>query len=240
MSKHDPPWRTILERGALGVGVVLLAFYAAAMLHRTAGSKVAISSFEAAEKAASPAAAPAEEKALDFSLWSEKRIKAYRDSLPILQADPMALLAIDRLQIKAPVFAGTDELVLNRGVGWIPGTAKLGAQGNAGVAGHRDGFFRALKDVAVGDTIEVRTHQMRFTYRVDQIKIVFPENAEVLHPRGVSTLTLVTCYPFYFAGDAPQRFIVQAKLEEQAATNSLNRGGFHPVAAASLIQGVVQ
>jgi sortase A len=129
----------------------------------------------------------------------------------------MAVLAIDRLRIKAPVFAGTDDLVLNRGVGWIPGTAKPGAPGNSGVAGHRDGFFRRLKDVAEGDLIEIRTRQSRFAYRVENIAIVLRENVGVLGPRGsTATLTLVTCYPFNFIGDAPRRFIVQAKLEEQS------------------------
>jgi sortase A len=223
----------VLEWGALGIGLVLVAVYAVAMLHRHAGSMIALSTFDDPKDEAS--AVPNQGSAIDFALWSEKRIKAYRDSLAQIQGEPMAVLEIQRLRIKAPIFSGTGELVLNRGLGWIPGTAKPGSPGNSGVAGHRDGFFRALKDVVAGDAIELHDRQTRSTFRVDNIKIVFPEDVEVLYPRGGQTLTLVTCYPFYFAGDAPQRFIVQAKLEKQAAVSSFRKGGSQQAEAASLI-----
>jgi sortase A len=125
-----------------------------------------------------------------FSLWSTERINAHRESLNLLQGDPMAVLAIDRLRIKAPVFAGTGELVLNRSVGWIPGTAKPGEPGNSGIAGHRDGSFRALKDASAGDAIEVRTRSALSVYRVDGFEIVVPENVSALRPRDVDSLTL--------------------------------------------------
>jgi sortase A len=211
-----------LEWLTLVAGLVLLAVFGVAMIHRSAGSRLALAYFEPGQVSTPSASA---EGPLDFSLWSAKRIRSYRESLNLLQGNPMAVLAIDRLQIKAPVFAGTDELVLNRGVGWIPGTAKPGESGNSGIAGHRDGFFRALKDVAAGDAVEIRARSTRFVYRVDGIEIVFPENVGVLRPRGVDSLTLVTCYPFYFAGDAPQRFVVKAKLVKQVATNVVREGG---------------
>jgi sortase A len=122
------------------------------------------------------------------------------------------VLRIDKLGIEVPVFDGTDDLTLNRGVGRIIGTARLGGTGNIGIAGHRDGFFRGLKDISVGDKVDLMMIEARAAYVVDQIEIVSPDDVRVLQPRGVPSLTLVTCYPFYFVGDAPNRFIVHASV----------------------------
>jgi sortase A len=102
---------------------------------------------------------------------------------------------------------------MNRGVGRIRGTAQLDVEGNLGIAGHRDGFFRGLKDVAVGDRIELQTTGGLTTYSVDSILIVDPDDVFVLDPTTDQTITLVTCYPFYYVGHAPKRFIVKAKAE---------------------------
>ncbi len=133
----------------------------------------------------------------------------------------MAVLQLDRLRIRAPVFEGADDLVLNRGLGWIRGTAKPGEAGNTGIAGHRDGFFRGLKDVESGDLIDLLTPEKKMAYRVNQTEIVNPEDVHVLRPRGGFSLTLVTCYPFYFIGSAPQRFIVHATLQRQTDQKKL-------------------
>jgi sortase A len=124
------------------------------------------------------------------------------------------VLQIDRLNIRAPVFQGTDELVLNRGVGWIVGTSRPGQLGNIGMSGHRDGFFRGLKDITIGDVIQLSTMTATSTYIADQFEIVNPEDVRVLLPRQRPSITLTTCYPFYFAGDAPKRFIVHASLKQ--------------------------
>jgi sortase A len=108
------------------------------------------------------------------------------------------------------VFVGVTESNLNRGAAWIDGTAPLGQQGNAGLAAHRDGYFRALRHIRVGDRIEMQTLQRTTTYVVDQILIVEPKNVQVLAPSNENRLTLVTCYPFYMIGPAPKRFIVRA------------------------------
>ena len=113
-----------------------------------------------------------------------------------------------------PVFDGTDEWVLNRGVGRIIGSTRVGESGNIGIAGHRDGFFRVLKDIAVGDLMTLSSSSATTTYAVDQIEIVTPDDVSVLAPRAGPSVTLVTCYPFYHPGDAPQRFIVHG-LEKQ-------------------------
>jgi sortase A len=108
------------------------------------------------------------------------------------------------------VLPGTDDFVLDRAVGHIDDTALPGTNGNIGIAGHRDGFFRGLKDIAAGDPIELETRKGRELYRVERTWIVDPEDVSVLDPTPVQSLTLVTCYPFYFIGSAPQRFIVRA------------------------------
>jgi LPXTG-site transpeptidase (sortase) family protein len=93
---------------------------------------------------------------------------------------------------------------------WASSKTRPGTEGNVGIAGHRDGFFRALKDIAEGDAIELQTLGGRETYRVERTWIVEPEDVSVLDPTPSRSLTLVTCYPFYFVGSAPQRFIVRA------------------------------
>ena len=113
----------------------------------------------------------------------------------------------------------TDDLSLNRAVGHIAGTALPGDSGNVGIAGHRDGFFRGLKDIVTGDTIEITTQAKTDTYVIDQITIVNPSDVSVLAPRSQPSVTLVTCYPFYFVGSAPQRYIVQASLKNADEKN---------------------
>jgi sortase A len=153
---------------------------------------------------------------VDVSLWSEKRVRAYTASLTQWFDTPLGVLNVPRLKIRVPVFEGTDDLILNRGVGWISWTARPGQAGNTGIAGHRDGFFRALKDVALGDEIRVETLRGVLRYKVDQLQVVTPDDVNVLHKRQAESITLVTCYPFYFMGDAPQRFIVHAVRQQDA------------------------
>ena len=118
------------------------------------------------------------------------------------------------MHLEVPVLDGTDEVTLNRGVGRIASTALPGQGGNIGIAGHRDGFFRRLKDVRTGDAIELATMSGTDIYVVDRIGVISPNDVAVLQPRTKDSVTLVTCYPFYFVGPAPRRFIVQASLKE--------------------------
>ncbi len=112
------------------------------------------------------------------------------------------------------MFDGTDDLTLNRGVGRIIGTARVGTSGNTALAGHRDGFFRPLKDISVGAHLELVTPESTIHYVVEKTEIVSPDDVSVLADQGSPALTLVTCFPFYFVGDAPKRFIVQAKATD--------------------------
>ena len=110
---------------------------------------------------------------------------------------------------------------MNRGVGHIEETALPGTGGNSGIAGHRDGFFRSLEDVRLGDAIELETLQERQLYRIERIWIVNPEEVSVLDSTPAQSITLVTCYPFYFVGSAPQRYIVRAVRAEPRHVPSL-------------------
>jgi sortase A len=150
----------------------------------------------------------------NFALWSGKRIKDYQESLAMQFSPAVAILRVPKIHLEVPVLEGTDDLTLNRGVGRIPGTARLGEEGNVGIAGHRDGFFRGLKDVSAGDSVDLVTPKGVESYVVDRVLIVNPSDTSVLQSRTEPSLTLVTCYPFYFVGSAPQRYVVQAVLTD--------------------------
>jgi sortase A len=119
-------------------------------------------------------------------------------------------LEIPRLNLSVMVREGADEGTLSRAVGHIPGTALPGNVGNVGLAGHRDTFFRALRNIRADDTIELETTAGTYRYAVKSTRIVTPRDVSVLQASGGETLTLVTCYPFYYVGSAPKRFIVRA------------------------------
>lgn len=123
---------------------------------------------------------------------------------------PVALLRIARVDLEVPVFPDLGERSLNRGAGLIDGTGLPGGEGNVAIAAHRDGYFRALKDVAEGDVLELETLRGTRMYRVSAISIVEPTELWPLADTGEPAVTLVTCYPFYFVGSAPQRYIVRA------------------------------
>jgi len=150
-------------------------------------------------------------------LWAAKRIAEYEESLKVEAGPPLAVLSIGKLDIQVPVYNGADDFNLNRGVGRIKGTAPIDAVGNLGIAGHRDGFFRGLKDIAVGDRIDLQTPGGTVAYSVSSILIVGPDDVSVLDPTREQTLTLVTCYPFFYVGHAPMRFIVKASAEHFVA-----------------------
>jgi len=199
-----------------GCGGMLLAIWLAAFLDGKISSRLALWSFANAQAASvqktDTSTSSDSSPYVDFCLWAPKRIQAYKESLLGPSSLPLAVLEIGKVKIRAPVFEGTDDLTLNRGVGRIAGTAMPGVPGNIGIAGHRDGFFRGLKDISVGDEVDLVMTRARVAYIVDQIEIVRPEDVGVLEPRPTPSITLVTCYPFYFVGDAPQRFIVHASI----------------------------
>jgi len=206
-----------LERLLITFGALLLFIYALARIQGFVLSRMEIERSKSQQLLAQELkGGTLANKSPDFSFWSSKRIRAYQESLASHFQPAVALLRIPRIHLEVPVLEGTDDLTLNRAVGHIAGTTAPGESGNIGIAGHRDGFFRGLKDVVAGDKIEILTQKETTTYVIDQITIVNPTNVSVLAPRSRASVTLVTCYPFYFIGSAPQRYIVQASLPGQA------------------------
>jgi len=138
---------------------------------------------------------------------------------PAPQSADLAVIGVLRIpviELEVPVGQGTDETVLRRGAGLIVGSATPGSHGNVAIAAHRDTFFRGLKDITVGDLVELDTLDRLQTYRVTELLVVEPTDVHVLADTGEPVLTLVTCYPFYFVGHAPQRFIVRAVAADVA------------------------
>jgi len=207
-----------IELVLLGTGLALLAVWGGAWIHKTTSSRAAVKRFRTEQSEAARVANsvvvndPASNSKVDFALWSAKRVDAYKDSLVKKGDRPLGILGIPKIHLEVPIYNDTDDLTLNRGVGRILGTAQVGQEGNLGIAGHRDGFFRGLKDIAPGDEIDLLQAKRSDTYVVDRIQIVYPEDVSVLDPTPVRSLTLVTCFPFYFVGSAPQRFIVHASI----------------------------
>jgi sortase A len=210
------------ERLLLTVGLVCVLVYLCTRIYATAMYQASLWSFSQLKSGLPTATYLEHGRTVDFSLWAGKRVTAYKQALAAHLGAPFAVLSIPRLRLDVPVFEGTEELTLNRGAGRIVGTARPGERGNIGIAAHRDGFFRSLKDVRPGDRIELVQLRRKFAYTVDNISVVDPGDVTVLQSRPRPSLTLVTCYPFYFIGGAPQRYIVQASLanSEQASSET--------------------
>jgi LPXTG-site transpeptidase (sortase) family protein len=121
-------------------------------------------------------------------------------------------VSIPRVGVSSVIIEGTDNYDLALSVGHIPGTAVPGQKGNVALAGHRDTFFRGLKNIRDKDDILISTPGGTQVYQVESTRIVSPEDVDVLNDVGRPLLTLVTCYPFSYIGAAPKRFIVQARL----------------------------
>ncbi|MFN0121473.1 MAG: class D sortase [Blastocatellia bacterium] len=131
--------------------------------------------------------------------------------VPLGEGDPLGRIEIGRIGLSAMIEEGIDEETLRHAVGHIPGTPLAGQRGNVAFAGHRDTFFRGLRNIRRDDEITLTTLGGIYRYRVDSVKVVEPEETEVLNSGDDNVLTLVTCYPFSYAGPAPQRFIVRAR-----------------------------
>jgi sortase A len=194
----------LTECASWAFGLVGLVWWGAFEVGVATSTAQDLDRFDALRRAALHAGAP------DQSLWSPKRVSAWREALTKPAPAPVAVLRIPKIRLEVPVLPNTDDSTLDRGVGYIEGTARPGQEGNLGIAGHRDGFFRGLKDVTPGDVVEVDTIERKDTYRIERTWVVDPEDVSVLDPTPARSLTLVTCYPFYFIGSAPRRFIVRA------------------------------
>lgn len=205
-----------LEIASWAAGTALVLLYvsarASAVLERDKGiaefeRAVPLAVLQPTIEEAAAAAAP------DQSRWSEGRRQRYAaltTGVPTQSPLPAAVLRIRSVRLEVPVYADPTERNLNRGAVLVAGTAPPGSDGNVAIAAHRDGFFRALEGVAIGDLVHVESRSRRQVYRVVELVIVEPKDTSPLRPSEEAVLTLVTCYPFYFLGSAPQRFIVRA------------------------------
>ena len=185
----------ILELVLITAGLAALLVVAGARIYGEHERQHAVAAFSAARSAP------------DQSDWSPGRIAAFAAAEA---GQPLAVLRMPGVALEVPVYGDTSERNLNRGAGTIAGTALPGSDGNAGIAAHRDGYFRKLKDVAVGDVVTLEHARGVRRYAVTELTIVEPTDVSPLAPTDEASLTLVTCYPFYFVGSAPQRYIVRA------------------------------
>ena len=136
---------------------------------------------------------------------------------PVLPGGAIGEMEIPRLGLSAIIVQGDSPSALRHAVGHLSETAFPGESGNVVLAGHRDTFFRPLRNIRQGDSITLKTLAGGFQYLVESTAIVSPSDTQVLQPSSGSTLTLVTCYPFYYVGPAPKRFVVRARLLEPPA-----------------------
>ncbi len=198
-----------IERAAWTVGCLLLGLYGGQRLWAEESRAQAVQEFHAMT------VAPA-----DKTLWSQQRVTAYAEAQKA-GAAPEAVLRIPQLPLEVPVYSDTSDLNLDRGAGVIPQAAGTDQTRNLGIAAHRDGFFRKLKDAEIGMTLFLERGGRTLRYHIVEISITTPEDSSVLNPTDRPSITLVTCYPFYFVGSAPKRYIVRAELDESQTLNQV-------------------
>lgn len=152
----------------------------------------------------------------DAETYQAIQMRKFAHAVPILEphspgiGERVGEIEMPRLELRALILQGDSSQVLRRGVGHLPNTAMPGELGNIGLAGHRDSFFRPLRQIRPGDLITLRTLKGEFQYRVESTRVVSPSNIEVLAPSDKRELTLVTCFPFNYVGAAPNRFVVRS------------------------------
>jgi len=152
----------------------------------------------------------------ELSLALERELALDRAGIPDAtsprrsEGDLLGKLEIPRLRLSVMMMEGVAEKTLRLGGGHIPGTAYPGAPGNTGFAAHRDTFFRKLRNVRKDDLIQFTTRSHTLSYRVASTAVVNPTDTTVLRPTSSESITLVTCFPFYYIGPAPKRFVVHA------------------------------
>jgi sortase A len=195
----------------LVVGIAALSYCAIVLLDRWAFQAYQTWRFERALKGAKtfadtnpqPAAFPLP------ALAEADRVRAESFGIDGLAGSPLGRIEISSIGLAAMVMEGMDGRTLRHAVGHFPGTPLPGQQGNVVLTGHRDTFFRGLRNIHKDNEITLTTLHGSYRYRVDSTQVVEPEDTKVLRATADDFLTLVTCYPFYFVGPAPKRFIVR-------------------------------
>jgi sortase A len=192
------------------IGILALGYVGLALLDARLYQADQTRRFEEALMRLRPATGSGEYPPLPLDLTEGEAARAKSLGVAVREGAPLGRIEISTIGLAAMMMEGIDEGTLRRAVGHIPGTPLPGQSGNVALAGHRDTFFRGLRNIRVNDEITLTTLSGSYRYRVDSTKVVDPEETEVLDNDDDDILTLVTCYPFNFMGTAPRRFIVRA------------------------------
>ena len=199
-----------LERGLLVVGLCLAAYCAAVLVEARFHSQL-------------PVPAPGAKLKVTQTLILPGDKGGARPAPAPSAGTLIGRLEAPTVKMTATVLEGSDDKTLSRGAGHIEDTPFPGQPGNVGIAGHRDTVFRPLRNIKVGDPLQLTTADRLYRYKISNTVIVGPDDVYVLDPTETPTLTLVTCYPFDFIGNAPKRFIVQAQLVGDEARPATTR-----------------
>ena len=146
-----------------------------------------------------------------FELPRVKNVSQRQEPHLLVEGGVIGEMEVPRLGLKVIVVQGDSPRILRRAVGHIRETALPGESGNVALTGHRDTFFRPLRNIRAGDAITFKTADADFQYQVESTEVVPPSDIGVLQPSSERTITLITCFPFYYVGAAPKRFIVRAR-----------------------------
>jgi len=139
----------------------------------------------------------------------------------LVEGNVIGEIQVPRLGLKAMVVQGDSAANLRRAVGHLSKSALPGEWGNVALAGHRDTFFRPLRDIRLGDEIRFKTRERSFEYRVESIEVVAPTDIRVLESATGHELTLLTCFPFHYVGPAPKRLVVRAQEVDRSVQEQL-------------------
>jgi sortase A len=148
---------------------------------------------------------------IEESRFESVSLSLSEETHPVIEGSTIGEMEVPRLGLKAIFVQGDSPRILRHAVGHISETALPGESGNVVLTAHRDSFFRPLRSIQVGDAITIKTLDGKFGYQVASTEVVLPSDVQVLQPSSENTLTLVTCFPFYYVGAAPKRFIVRAR-----------------------------
>lgn len=195
-------------------GAILLGVWAFAFVHQKVLATLDRANFDTSRAAIEPL------RSLESIPRAEVRVAAHLVDPAPQTGQRLALLEIPAIDLEVVVLQGTERSALNRGVGRIEGTAAPGRPGNAGIAGHRDGFFHGLERVKPGDRIRITLSDQAepIDYRIEWLRVVRPEDVWVLDSTEAPSLTLVTCHPFRYVGPAPDRYVVRAVALQEFAS----------------------
>jgi LPXTG-site transpeptidase (sortase) family protein len=133
----------------------------------------------------------------------------------LVEGEVIGEIQVPRLGLSAMVVQGDSPASLRHAVGHLTKSALPGEWGNVALAGHRDTLFRPLREIQVGDEIRFKTFGQNFKYVVESMEVVAPTDLHVLEATSGHDLTFITCFPFYYLGPAPKRFIVRARQAEE-------------------------